>query len=436
MVKSKENRIIPKPLVISRAEHPISRKYIDREALKVMYRLRDAGYSAYLVGGGVRDIYLGKKPKDFDISTNARPGQLKKLFRNSRVIGKRFRLVQVFFRGDKIVEVSTFRQPSEYDLVSEDKVLPSNNSYGTAADDAFRRDLTINALFYEIENYTVIDYTGGVQDLKAGIVRIVGDAGRRITRDPVRMMRAVRHAARSNFEIEPQTWEAIKEHRHKLSLCPISRIRDELFRDLQGGASRPWAKLCVESGLLDILFPFYKGLSAKACDELFSLLGVADRLQGQGQRVPEYILLALVCLPWVEEKMALMENRRQGREAHLFTQQLREKISDNLQHLTIKRSVKEQLAGVLSTLPIFVQHGIKDKWPAWLTRKSYFLAGQQLCAIYLEATGAGELAVLNFEGDSTVVKKKTPKKRSGRGSRSPVFSTRSKGGIFGLKKAK
>ena len=148
---------LPPAKIIPRDQHPISRKDIDREALKVLHRLRDAGYSAYLVGGGVRDIYLGKTPKDFDISTNARPGQLRKLFKNSRVIGKRFRLVQVFFHGGKIIEVSTLRCRSEFYIDGSDKVLASNNTYGTVAEDALRRDLTINALFYEIENFTIID---------------------------------------------------------------------------------------------------------------------------------------------------------------------------------------------------------------------------------------------------------------------------------------
>ncbi len=432
--RKKVEKSILEPLIISRADHPISRKNIDREALKVMYRLRDAGYTAYLVGGGVRDIYLGKKPKDFDISTNAKPGQLKKLFRNSRVIGKRFRLVQVFFRGDKIIEVSTFRRPSEYDLVAEDEVLPSNNSYGTPGDDAFRRDLTINALFYEIENFTIIDFIGGVQDLKDGIVRIVGDPGRRITRDPVRMMRAVRHAARSGFDIEEHTWQAIKEHRAKLSLCPVSRIRDELLRDLQGGASRKWAMLCKESGLLEILFPFCKGLPESSFHELFDLLGVADRLQGEGQRIPEYILLALVCLPWVKVKMDLMDKVRQGKESHLFTQLMRKELTENLQHFSIKRAVKEQMAGILATLPLFVHHGAKGSWPRWLARKSYFKTGQQFCSIYKEARGAGELAVLHLDHDFANEKKSSPEKRGKKRNRNPAFSKRSKGGIFGLKK--
>src|SRR5210317_2612513 len=253
------------PRIIPRSDHPISRKNIDREALKVLYRLRDTGHVAYLVGGGVRDLYLGKTPKDFDISTDARPGQLRKIFKNSRLIGRRFRLVQVFFHGNKIVEVSTFRCRSEFDLnddsrSDQEKVLAANNTYGTPPDDAFRRDLTINGLFYEIENSSIIDYTGGVQDLERGIIRFIGEPGKRVQRDPARMLRVIRHGARNNFAIEPATWQAVIDHREKLTLCPISRIRDELMRDLRSTASRAWAELAMDSGVFYVLFPFYKNI--------------------------------------------------------------------------------------------------------------------------------------------------------------------------------
>ncbi len=257
----------PTPRIIPRSNHPISRKNIDREALKVLYRLRDAGYIAYLVGGGVRDLYLGKTPKDFDISTNAKPGQLRKIFRNSRLIGRRFRLVQVFFHDSKIVEVSTFRCRSEYDLngdssSAKEKVLAANNTFGSPTDDAFRRDLTINGLFYEIENSSIIDYTDGVNDLEQGIIRFIGEPDIRIQRDPARMMRVIRHAARNNFTIEPDTWQAVIDHKEKLILCPISRIRDELMKDLRSTACRDWAELAMDSGIFYVLFPFYKASPA------------------------------------------------------------------------------------------------------------------------------------------------------------------------------
>ena len=153
---------VPQPLIIPRPEHTVSRKDIELEALKVLYRLYHAGYTAYLVGGGVRDLLLGKKPKDFDVVTDARPGELRKLFRNSRIIGKRFRLVQVFFRGGHIVEVSTFRRRSEFDEVQDQDAPPAkDNTFGTPAEDAQRRDLTINALFYNIGDFSLVDFVEG-----------------------------------------------------------------------------------------------------------------------------------------------------------------------------------------------------------------------------------------------------------------------------------
>ncbi|MDX9834814.1 MAG: polynucleotide adenylyltransferase PcnB, partial [Desulfobulbus sp.] len=243
--------------IIPESGHPIREHQLDREALKVLYRLRDAGFKGYLVGGGVRDLYLGRTPKDFDISTDARPGQLRQLFRNSRTIGRRFRLVQVFFRGNKIIEVSTLRSSSEFDIEGQDQVLAANNTFGTLEEDAFRRDLTINALFYEIEHHTIIDYISGVRDLKEGVIRMVGDPDRRFTRDPVRMLRVIRHAARTGFTIDPATLEALQRHCDKLGICPPSRIRDEILKDLQSGMSHPWAKLCLSTPIWPALFPLY-----------------------------------------------------------------------------------------------------------------------------------------------------------------------------------
>ena len=429
---------IVEPLIIPRADHPVSRKDIDREALKVMYRLRDAGFIAYLVGGGVRDLYLGKTPKDFDISTSARPGELKKLFRNSRIIGRRFRLVQVFFHGGKIVEVSTFRQPGEYDLDDQDTVLPSNNTFGTPADDAFRRDLTINSLFYEIENYSIIDYTGGVRDLQDGIIRIIGDPERRVIRDPVRMMRAVRHAARSGFVIEEKTWEAIRRHKDKLGLCPVSRIKDEFFKDLQGGASREWARLSAACGLLQVILPFYAPLIAPPGDDspvlnrLLSMCGIIDRLQGEGQKMPEHIMLGLLYLPWAESELGLMKTVRQGRAAHQLRMELLDGLTVNLQHLSIKRQVKEEVAALLANLPLYHHHADKEDWPRSLTSKSYFQNGLHFCRLYRESLGEQAVAPVEFEAPTEV---RSTRKRSSRRNRyAPAFASRTKGGIFGLKK--
>ena len=423
--------------IIPRDQHPISRKDIDREALKVLHRLRDAGYSAYLVGGGVRDIYLGKTPKDFDISTNARPGQLRKLFRNSRVIGKRFRLVQVFFHGDKIVEVSTLRCRSEFDIDGADKVLASNNTYGTVAEDALRRDLTINALFYEIENLTIIDHVNGVQDLQNKIVRIVGDPARRIKRDPVRMLRAIRHAARSGFEIETKTWNAIKDNPGYLKMCPDSRIRDELLKDLTGGASAKWAELALDSGIFQVLLPFYNKVpTPKTRDLLLANLIVSDRLQNSGVQLSEPFLLALLMLPWAIEEIDILDDSADRSKKASFAKSTRAKIDHNLKHLNVKKSQKEALTRLLINLPVFIKLAEEAKWPAWLSRKSYFNDGLLFLRVYQEATGGPSVSSDTIPPPKPIAAKKKPaprKRSSAKRGRTPAF-TSSKGGVFGLRK--
>lgn len=421
------------PRIVPRDQHCISRKNIDREALKVMHRLRDAGFTSYLVGGGVRDLLLGKTPKDFDISTDARPGQLRNLFKNSRIIGRRFRLVQVFFHGDKVVEVATFRCRGEEELNGNDEVLAHNNTFGTPEEDAFRRDLTINALFYEIEHFSVIDYTGGMEDLKNGTIRIVGDPARRIKRDPARMLRAIRHAARIGFAIEEKTWEAIVASRQMLSCCPISRLRDELFKDLHSGASEPWAELAIKSGLFFALFPFYEPLLATdSCRSLLlKVLATNDRLHRDGQKLPDHLIIALFLLPWADATKSLFKVR-QGRELYQFTRELRDSLDELLTNLNIKRSDKEAITGLLANLSLYTKNGDEESWPKKLQRKSYFQQGMQFFKIYQEAMGGEPVTDLHL-----VKKEKAPQRertRRPQHTKAPAFSKKAKGGIFGLKK--
>src|SRR5688572_16208017 len=204
------------PRVIPRAEHTLSRRDVDPDALKVLYRLREGQHVAYLVGGSVRDLLLGRRPKDFDIGTSAHPYQVKKLFRNCWIIGRRFRLAHVKF-GQKVIEVATFRrQVAAGEEVVQDGVpapdpttpegehlIHHDNTFGTPEEDAFRRDFTINALVYDIATFSIIDYVGGLEDLRAGVVRSIGDPEVRLREDPVRMLRAVALAARLNFTIDP-----------------------------------------------------------------------------------------------------------------------------------------------------------------------------------------------------------------------------------------
>ena len=440
----------PTPRIIPRSNHSISRKNIDREALKVLYRLRDAGHVAYLVGGGVRDLYLGKTPKDFDISTNARPGQLRKIFKNSRLIGRRFRLVQVFFHGDKIIEVSTFRCRSEFDLNggndnAKERVLAANNTYGTPSDDAFRRDLTINGLFYEIENHTIIDYTGGVNDLEQGIIRLIGEPERRVQRDPARMMRVIRHGARNNFFIEPKTWQAIINHKDKLTLCPISRIRDELMRDLRSSACRAWTQLAMDSGIFYVLFPFYRDVhatpeSTQNRELLLAIQAVVDRLHSKGMMLPDQLLFSLLLLSWAIAEYDLLNKNYKGPEFHRFLRKIRNRLDEILGSMSIKRAHKESIALHLVTLPQFIRFADENNWPKWLKRKSYYRECDLFYRIFSEAS-TGKKVPEHIVAESvrqltSKAKHKPSRKRryKKRGTPGPAFTGKKDGGIFGLKK--
>ena len=241
--------------IIPRPEHPVSRKNIHPDALKVMYRLARKGFIAYLVGGGVRDLILGRKPKDFDASTNATPNQIKKLFRNCFLIGRRFRLAHIRF-GDQIIETATFRRcPEPDDDDSKELYVFRDNCYGSAEEDALRRDFTINALFYEIERFSIIDHVGGLGDIQNRLVRSIGDPNIRFCEDPVRMIRAVRFASRLGFRIEPATFVAILRHHQEILKASTARVFEELQKLFAYGSGEKAFRLLYKTGLLRDLLP-------------------------------------------------------------------------------------------------------------------------------------------------------------------------------------
>ena len=249
------------PAVIPRAEHCVSRKDISDNALKVLYRLKDAEYEAYLVGGGVRDLLLGLKPKDFDVATNAHPEQAQQAFRNSRLIGRRFRLLHVRF-GREIIEVATFRahhdeesNHSEHHSHIRDGMLVRDNVYGTLEDDAWRRDFTINALYYDIRDFSVLDYTGGMRDLQARLIRVIGDPEQRYREDPVRMLRAVRLAAKLDFAIEEHSAQAIESLKERLTAVPPARLFEEVLKLFLTGHAVKSLQRLRQYALLGFLFP-------------------------------------------------------------------------------------------------------------------------------------------------------------------------------------
>ncbi len=228
---------------------------IDADADRVVRRLARSGHKAYLVGGCVRDLLLHRNPKDFDVATSATPSEIRDLFRNCRIIGRRFRLAHIFF-GTKIIETSTFRaNPSRDGNGEGDLLIRQDNVFGTALEDAQRRDFTINGLFYDVEESQVIDYVGGEKDLKAGLVRTIGVPSIRFQEDPVRMLRAIKFAARLGFEIEAETYQALLHHRNEIRKCSPVRVAEEVYRLMRGGAARRSTELLQATGMGKILSP-------------------------------------------------------------------------------------------------------------------------------------------------------------------------------------
>ena len=241
--------------ILKRSDHSVSRKNIDRDALYVMQHLNRNGYKAYLVGGSVRDLILGRSPKDFDISTDAEPQQIKRLFRNCFLIGRRFRLAHIRFGRDKIIETSTFRRQPDTNPEDGSLVQWDDNHFGTPVEDAFRRDFTINGLFYDLHDFSVIDHVGGLPDLKRRVIRTIGDPNIRFREDPVRMLRAVRFAGRLGFKMEARTRRAILKHAPEITEASPARVLEELYKLFAMSASAASFKWLWELGLMKELLP-------------------------------------------------------------------------------------------------------------------------------------------------------------------------------------
>ena len=383
------------PIIIPRIEHPISRTRIDEEALKVLYRLHRHGFIAYLVGGSVRDLLLGKAPKDFDVATNAHPHEINALFKNSRIIGRRFRLVHVFFKGRKIIEVSTFRSHSEFEEVeTEEGNFIRTDSFGTPEEDAHRRDITINGLFYNIADFSIIDYIGGIADLKQRIIKTIGDPNERFQQDPVRMIRVIRHAARTDFSIEVQTYEAILRNREEIKKCSPSRVRDEFLRDLKEGGAAPSFSLMLHTGLLFSLFPDLqralgdRNPSKKREVQYFlALLGLADQLIKTGRPIPESTLLALFLTPFLQAVTPDHPFLGEGKRHSYLIQTIRWTVHQLLDPFSFPKKTKEMVFLILMaqwSLKKSLKQGVI---PKRLRMKKYFQASVLFFGIEAQAKG-------------------------------------------------
>jgi poly(A) polymerase len=319
---------------ISRQEHGISRKLMNPNALRILYRLRDNGYVGYLVGGCVRDLLLGREPKDFDVVTNATPNEIKRMFRNCRLIGRRFRLAHLHYQ-DEIIEVATFRsqaadepepEPKETheaehrhrpprSLKDDDGMVLRDNVYGTPEEDAQRRDFTVNALSYNIEDFSIIDYTGGLADLNAGIIRTIGDPAVRFQEDPVRMLRAVRFAAQLSFTIEEKTRKALVAAADTIVRAAPARLYEEMLKIFLSREAAKCCELLRQTGLFAALFPHFSSWLDVESEgfphtRFGEMLNCVDARTQQGDKVSHPLLMALLFGEYIDEKAERF--RRQG----------------------------------------------------------------------------------------------------------------------------
>lgn len=288
------------PIRLLRAEHPISRKDIDPDTLRVLYRLKDEGFESYLVGGAVRDLLMGRHPKDFDIATSARPNDLRKIFRNSRVVGRRFKIVHVFF-GSKNIEVATLRSQVE-PRDDGDLYIDEDNQWGDLESDSFRRDFTVNALYYDIYDFSVIDYTGGLDDLRNHVVRAIGDPHVRFQEDPVRMLRAIKFAARFGYTFEAATDAAMRALPAEISKASRFRVTEEIFRILTQPNRDVGFRMLKEYGLLEQIYPTWlKAIGEAGFAQVLEYFAAAERDSRDGRYYPLEVLTAGLFLPLLDE---------------------------------------------------------------------------------------------------------------------------------------
>ena len=375
-----EQSEFPELRIYTRDDHDVSRKKIDRDALKALYRLHDNGHQAYLVGGAVRDIMIGKAPKDFDIATSATPQQVKRLFRNCRIIGRRFRLAHLYYANEKILEVATFRSSGGADeIVRDGELIRRDNVYGTPEEDARRRDLTINGLFYDIGTFAVLDYVGGVDDLRSQRVRMIGDPSHSFREDPVRLLRAIRHSTRLGFQIEEQTLEALVENREEILKANRARLLEEFLKDLVSGKSTQYFAALRKLGFLELLIP--------DLDERLDEVGEEEKWLGMLQRVdssvadgyplqPAQALAALIG-PFIEDafqdgEVAKMKAFRDRKRA------FREHTQPVLRQLKVYKRDEDRLWSALGGLHRVAGCHSWEELPESLQRKHWLLDALQV----------------------------------------------------------
>jgi poly(A) polymerase len=347
------------PRVIHR---PIPESDLDRDAVKIVQRLTRFEHSAYLVGGCVRDLLLDHKPKDFDIGTSATPRQIKRLFRNSRIIGRRFRLAHIYFQNGKVIEVATFRARNGEegdgadDAAGEEKdlLIRDDNLFGTPEEDALRRDFTINSLFYDLNKGTVLDHADGLGDLRKKLIRTIGDPKIRFLEDPIRILRAIKFAARLEFSIEPATLEALKQTRNEIPKAASPRIVEEINRFCRGGAARRSFELLRETGVFEVILHELAeayGKRESSWPMLLALMERVDHRNRQGFVSGTGSILSALLLPAMSESFGWREDGSiepvKGMDTRLATDELLRPLA---QRLRLARKDQEHCRQTLNAL--------------------------------------------------------------------------------------
>lgn len=417
----------PNLTVTPRSEHTISRQSISDAALKVLYRLKNSGFRGCLVGGGVRDVLLDKKPKDFDISTDATPEEVRQLFRNSRIIGRRFRLVHIRF-GREIIEVATFRShtpdSSHTELDDEGRII-RDNSFGNIEQDALRRDFTVNALYYDIRDFSVLDYVNGLADIKSRTLRLIGDPATRYKEDPVRMLRAVRFAAKLNFKIDKFADENIFHFGHLLKDIPAARLFEEVVKLFHCGNAVKAFDLLRHYGLLKYLFPqlalyLENEPDVAMLDFLDQALINTDLRLKQGNTVSPAFIFASLLWPSVNLRAKTLESK-ELKIVPALHQAAKEIFVEQVKWISIPRRFSQTAKDIWTSQPRFTR--TRDKQAIRFLSHPVFRASYDFMCIQT-MVGLSEKHYCdwwtNFQTQHKVEKPVSPRKRRNRQSQKPT----------------
>lgn len=400
--------------------HPVlfDEAKIDPDVLKVVRRLTRHGYEGYLVGGCVRDLMLGHRPKDFDVATSARPEQVRELFRNSRIIGRRFRLVHVLFHGGKVIETATFRKNpkqgddgSSVEELGSDLLIRSDNAFGEAHEDAMRRDFTINALFYDAEAGDVLDWVGGMEDLRRRVVNTIGQPETRFREDPIRILRALKFAGRLDLGISPEVYDAIVYCRDALELAARPRLSEEILRLMRGGQARRTLFMAWETGVLDVLLPELAALlydetgedgasSPSSAARVWRLLSHVDRRTREGQPLDDAMLWTMLLLEPMKEACEGVRDRA-GAVADF--------LEPIVERLAIPRRHVDGMRRIVAALPRLL-----GGRPGRFARTELFAAAVEVAVAELDARGEPTDALERLRPASPVSASRPPPRRRGR----------------------